>query len=127
MNELKGHGVALITPFKNDGAIDFEAIPRIIDHLINGGVNYLVVLGTTAESATLSNDEKKQLTAAIVDCNAGRLPLVIGIGGNNTHQVIEGTIRYKDVQGRWRSINRSTFAGWYTRPFCEDVLSSFEQ
>ena len=48
MNELKGHGVALITPFKNDGAIDFEAIPKIIDHLINGGVNYLVVLGTTA-------------------------------------------------------------------------------
>tara|TARA_Y100000768_G_scaffold382795_1_gene363766 strand:- start:342 stop:1220 length:879 start_codon:yes stop_codon:yes gene_type:complete len=89
MRELKGHGVALITPFKGNGAIDFEAIPRIIEHLINGGVDYLVVLGTTAESTSLSKDEKKQLIATIVNHNAGILPLVIGIGGNNTPKVIE--------------------------------------
>jgi 4-hydroxy-tetrahydrodipicolinate synthase len=92
MRELKGHGVALITPFKGNGAIDFEAIPRIIDHLINGGVDYLVVLGTTAESTSLSKDEKKQLIATIVNHNAGILPLVIGIGGNNTLKVIEEII-----------------------------------
>ena len=92
MRELKGHGVALITPFKGNGAIDFEAIPRIIEHLINGGVDYLVVLGTTAESTSLSKDEKKQLIATIVNHNAGILPLVIGIGGNNTLKVIEEII-----------------------------------
>tara|TARA_B100001057_G_C22767892_1_gene918404 strand:+ start:420 stop:1337 length:918 start_codon:yes stop_codon:yes gene_type:complete len=89
MKELRGHGVALITPFKSNGTIDFDAIPRIIKHLINGGVDYLVVLGTTAESTSLSNNEKKQLIATIVKHSAGILPLVIGIGGNNTHQVIE--------------------------------------
>ena len=92
MRELKGHGVALITPFKGNGAIDFEAIPRIIEHLINGGVDYLVVLGTTAESTSLSKEEKKQLIATIVNHNAGILPLVIGIGGNNTPKVIEEII-----------------------------------
>ena len=92
MRELKGHGVALITPFKGNGAIDFEAIPKIIEHLINGGVDYLVVLGTTAESTSLSKDEKKQLIATIVNHNAGILPLVIGIGGNNTPKVIEEII-----------------------------------
>ena len=92
MRELKGHGVALITPFKRNGAIDFDAIPGIIKHLINGGVDYLVVLGTTAESTSLSDDEKKQLITAIVNHNAGILPLVIGIGGNNTPKVIEEII-----------------------------------
>ena len=92
MRELKGHGVALITPFKGNGSIDFEAIPRIIEYLINGGVDYLVVLGTTAESTSLSKDEKKQLIATIVNHNAGILPLVIGIGGNNTLKVIEEII-----------------------------------
>ena len=122
MKELKGHGVALITPFKNDGAIDFESIPKIIDHLINGGVNYLVVLGTTAESASLSNDEKKLLIAAIVDCNAGRLPLVIGIGGNNTHQVIEDIV----------SIDLSPFSAvlsvspYYNKPNQEGLYQHFQ-
>ncbi|RPG57841.1 MAG: 4-hydroxy-tetrahydrodipicolinate synthase [Flavobacteriales bacterium TMED235] len=94
MKELRGHGVALITPFKTNGAIDFDAIPGIIKHLINGGVDYLVVLGTTAESTSLSNDEKKQLIAAIVNHNAGILPLVIGIGGNNTQQVFEDLVSF---------------------------------
>jgi 4-hydroxy-tetrahydrodipicolinate synthase len=121
MKELKGHGVALITPFKNNGAIDFEAIPKIIEHLINGGVNYLVVLGTTAESTTLSNDEKKQLIEAIVNCNARRLPLVIGIGGNNTNQVIEDIV----------SIDLSPFSAvlsvtpYYNKPNQEGLYQHF--
>ena len=121
MKELKGHGVALITPFKNDGAIDFDAIPKIINHLINGGVNYLVVLGTTAESTSLSKDEKKQLVAAIVECNAGILPLVIGIGGNNTYQVIEDII----------SIDLSPFSAvlsitpYYNKPNQEGLYQHF--
>ena len=89
MKELAGHGVALITPFKKNGDVDYTAIPKIIDHLINGGVDYLVVLGTTGETATLSDNEKKHLISTIVKYNAGRIPLVIGIGGNNTNQVIK--------------------------------------
>ena len=89
MKELAGHGVALITPFKKNGEVDYTAIPKIIDHLINGGVDYLVVLGTTGETATLSDNEKKHLISTIVKYNAGRIPLVIGIGGNNTNQVIK--------------------------------------
>ncbi len=89
MKEIKGHGVALITPFNNNGEVDFDAIPNLINHLITGGVDYLVVMGTTAESATLSNQEKSDLIDSIVASNAGRLPLVIGVGGNNTKQVVE--------------------------------------
>ena len=89
MKELEGHGVALITPFKKNGEVDYTAIPKIIDHLINGGVDYLVVLGTTGETATLSDNEKKHLISTVVKHNAGRIPLVIGIGGNNTNQVIK--------------------------------------
>ena len=89
MKEIKGHGVALITPFNNNGEVDFDAIPNLINHLITGGVDYLVVMGTTAESATLSNQEKSDLIDSIVASNAGRVPLVIGVGGNNTKQVVE--------------------------------------
>ena len=89
MKEIKGHGVALITPFNNNGEVDFDAIPNLINHLITGGVDYLVVMGTTAESATLSNQEKSDLIDSIGASNAGRLPLVIGVGGNNTKQVVE--------------------------------------
>ena len=121
MKELRGHGVALITPFKSNRAIDFDAIPRIIKHLINGGVDYLVVLGTTAESTSLSNDEKKELIEAIVNCNAGTLPLVIGIGGNNTSKVIEEII----------SIDMSHFSAvlsvtpYYNKPNQEGLYRHF--
>ena len=121
MKELRGHGVALITPFKSNGAIDFDAIPRIIKHLINGGVDYLVVLGTTAESTSLSDDEKKQLITAIVNHNAGILPLVIGIGGNNTPKVIEEII----------SIDLSPFSAvlsvtpYYNKPNQEGLYRHF--
>ena len=61
MIEIQGHGVAMITPFRENGSVDFDAIPAIVEHLIDGGVDYLVVLGTTAETATLSQQEKKKL------------------------------------------------------------------
>ena len=89
MKEIQGHGVAMITPFKRNGTIDFDALPVIIDHLIAGGVNYIVVLGTTAESATLSKEEKISLVDHIIDANSGRLPLVLGLGGNHTWELLE--------------------------------------
>ena len=89
MKEIQGHGVAMITPFKRNGTIDFEALPVIIDHLIAGGVDYIVVLGTTAETATLSKEEKISLVDHIIDVNSGRLPLVLGLGGNHTWELLE--------------------------------------
>jgi 4-hydroxy-tetrahydrodipicolinate synthase len=88
MMNLKGLGVAIVTPFKLDGTIDFHAIPRIVHNIINGGVDYLVVMGTTAEVVCLSKEEKKKVIQAIVKASANKIPLVIGIGGNNTASVV---------------------------------------
>lgn len=89
MQEFIGTGVALVTPFKKDFSVDTEALTRIVNFVIEGGVEYLVVLGTTAESATLSNEEKELVIDTIVKANNGRTPLVLGVGGNNTAQVVE--------------------------------------
>jgi 4-hydroxy-tetrahydrodipicolinate synthase len=87
MKQIVGTGVALVTPFKKDFSIDTEALTRIVNYCIDGGVDYLVVLGTTGESVTLNKAEKLQVMETIVRANAGRLPLVLGIGGNSTYRV----------------------------------------
>lgn len=86
-NFLVGTGVALVTPFTTDGAIDFDGLTKLVNYCIDGDVEYLVVLGTTGESVTLSKPEKKQVIEHIVKVNNKRLPLVLGVGGNNTAQV----------------------------------------
>lgn len=87
MSILKGVGVALVTPFNEDLSVDFESLTKLVEFNIENGTNYLVVLGTTAEAATLSSDEKKQVVEHIIKVNNKRLPLVLGIGGNNTLEV----------------------------------------
>jgi len=87
MKQFVGTGVALVTPFKKDFSIDTEALTRIVNYCIDGGVDYLVVLGTTGESVTLNKAEKMLVMDTIVQANAGRLPLVLGIGGNSTYRV----------------------------------------
>ncbi len=95
MKNLLGTGVALITPFKPDLSIDIVALKRTVNYCIDGNVDYLVVLGTTAESATLSTSEKQLVMEVVAEENAGRLPLVVGIGGNNTLQLTEEIQRTK--------------------------------
>lgn len=87
MNNLKGVGVALVTPFNEDLSIDFDSLTNLVEFNIENGTNFLVVLGTTAEAATLSAEEKKQVINHIIKVNNKRLPLVLGIGGNNTMEV----------------------------------------
>ena len=89
MQSLIGTGVALVTPFKKDFSVDTEALIRIVNFQIEKGIDYLVVLGTTAENATLSQEEKELVIQTIVLANQKRLPLVLGVGGNNTHQLVE--------------------------------------
>lgn len=89
MNNLKGLGVALVTPFNEDLSIDFESLTKVVEYNIENGTNFLVVLGTTAETATLSKEEQQQVISHIVKVNNKILPLVLGIGGNNTMAVKE--------------------------------------
>ena len=87
MSILKGVGVALVTPFNEDLSVDFDSLTKLVEYNIENGTNYLVVLGTTAEAATLSAEEKKQVIEHIIKVNNKRLPLVLGIGGNDTLDV----------------------------------------
>lgn len=122
MEHLKGTGVALVTPFAQDFSVDVEALERLVEHCIAGGVDYLVVLGTTAESVTLSTGEKLQVMDTVVRANAGRLPLVLGVGGNNTAQVI------KDLQ----TLDLSHFdavlsvSPYYNKPTQEGIYQHFK-
>lgn len=88
MNKFHGTGVAIITPFKADRSVDHAALKTLIDHIINGGVEYIVSLGTTGEAATMNSDEKKAVMETTVSHVNGRVPLVAGIGGNNTLEVL---------------------------------------
>jgi 4-hydroxy-tetrahydrodipicolinate synthase len=89
MQKFIGTGVALITPFKEDLSVDYDALVKLVNFNIENGTDYLVINGTTAESATISAEEKTQIIALIVKTNANRVPLVLGIGGNNTLAVVE--------------------------------------
>jgi 4-hydroxy-tetrahydrodipicolinate synthase len=89
MTKFYGTGVALITPFKTDLSVDYNALKNIVNYNIDNGTNYLVVSGTTGESVTVTKEEKKKITKTVIEINKGRLPIVLGIGGNNTMAVIE--------------------------------------
>lgn len=98
IQQLKGTGVALVTPFTKSGSLDFEALVRLVNHLIKGKVDYLVALGTTGESATLSKDEKRAVIDCVIAANKKRLPIVLGVGGNNTADVV-AALDEKYLQG----------------------------
>lgn len=86
-NPFQGTGLALVTPFVADGSLDRAALARLVNHSIDGGVDFLVALGTTGETATLTSDEKKQVLETVAETTNGRIPLVVGVGGNNTSAV----------------------------------------
>jgi 4-hydroxy-tetrahydrodipicolinate synthase len=86
--QLRGTGVALVTPFAKDGSVDFTALGKVIDHVIKGGVDYLITLGTTGETATLSKEEKIAIIEFTFSYTDGRVPIIVGVGGNNTAEVV---------------------------------------
>ncbi|MBL7906819.1 MAG: 4-hydroxy-tetrahydrodipicolinate synthase [Bacteroidales bacterium] len=96
--KFKGTGVALVTPFHKQGTIDFGSLEKLIEHTLEGGVGYLVVLGTTGEAATLSKDEKFALIGFVKDVVSQRVPLVLGVGGYNTQEVVS-TLSHGDFDG----------------------------
>jgi len=118
MNKFYGTGVAMVTPFQPDGQVDYDALRNLINYLIDGGVEYLVSLGTTGESVTLNKDEKKKVWAFTAEVNNGRVPLVAGIGGNNTSEVVNevktfDTTGYDAILSASPSYNKPTQEGIY--------------
>ncbi|WP_273567177.1 4-hydroxy-tetrahydrodipicolinate synthase [Maribacter halichondriae] len=121
MKELIGTGVALVTPFNEDFSIDIEALTRIVDYCIEGGVDYLVVLGTTGESVTLSSTERKLVVQTVIKANDGRLPLVLGVGGNNTAAIVE-ELQLLDLSPFCAILSVSPY---YNKPTQEGIYQHF--
>ena len=122
MQSLIGTGVALVTPFKQDFSIDTEALKRIVNFSIDGGIEYLVILGTTAENATLSSDEKELVIRTVVEANNGALPLVLGVGGNNTMEVVE-ELKTRDFSAFAAILSVSPY---YNKPTQEGIYQHFK-
>jgi 4-hydroxy-tetrahydrodipicolinate synthase len=120
-NKLKGMGVALITPFKEDDSIDFDALARIVEHQIKNGTDYLVVCGTTAETPTLTNEEKEEIKQFVINVNNGRVPIVYGIGGNNTKEIIN-KIQHVDLNGIDAILSVTPY---YNKPSQEGLYQHF--
>ncbi len=87
-NPFKGTGVAVVTPFHNYGTIDFQSLELVLNHIIKGGVDFVLALGTTSEAATMSKDEKSAVVDFFVETVDKRVPIMLGIGGNNTQEVV---------------------------------------
>jgi len=121
-NKLTGMGVALITPFKEDESVDYTALGRLVDYQIKNGIDYLVVLGTTAETATLTEEEKKQLTAFIINRVKSRVPIVLGVGGNCTRAVVE-ELQTKDFTGVDAILSVTPY---YNKPSQEGIYQHYK-
>ncbi|MCH9661750.1 MAG: 4-hydroxy-tetrahydrodipicolinate synthase [Bacteroidetes bacterium] len=121
MKTLIGTGVALITPFTNNLAVDVEALKRVVNFQVDNGIDYLVILGTTAESATLTKEEKQLVIETVVKANEGRLPLVLGIGGNNTAALI-AEIEERDLAAFTAILSVSPA---YNKPTQEGIYQHF--
>ena len=117
-----GTGVALVTPFHEDKTVDFDALERLVNFQIDNGINYLVVLGTTGEPATLTSEEKEAVKAKIIAVNNGRLPMVLGIGGNNTAAVVE-EIKNTDLSAFDGVLSVSPY---YNKPSQEGIYQHFK-
>ena len=121
INELKGTGVAIVTPFKSDFSVDYNSINKLVEYVINGGVNYIVVHGTTGESSTLTEDEKIKSRKAFVAANKGRVPLIIGIGSNHTKSLVE-YIKNSDFKGFSAILSVTPY---YNKPTQEGLFQHF--
>lgn len=122
MDELRGAGVALVTPFNADGTVDFDGLGKLIDHQIKGGMDYLVSLGTTGETATLSDTERKAVWDFTAQHVAGRIPLVAGIGGNNTAAIVH-QLKTFDPTGYTAILSVSPY---YNKPTQEGIYQHYK-
>jgi len=123
MKTFSGVGVALITPFNKDGSVDYDSLKRLVLHQINNGTNYLVVQGTTGESATLSAQEKKEVLSFIIKINDGKLPIVLGVGGNDTNEICN-KLSSNDLAGVDGILSVSPY---YNKPSQKGIIAHFKK
>jgi len=123
MKKITGTGVALITPFRANGNIDFSALDRLVQYLKKGKVDFLVALGTTAETATLNADERNAVLNTIIDSNEGELPIVVGMGSNNTHQL---TCDIKSLDNEYIDAILSV-APYYSKPNQKGIYQHYKE
>ena len=121
MSNFKGSGVALVTPFKSDKSVDFDALRNLVQLQIQGGTNFLVVMGTTAESPTLTKEEKEQILQVVIEENAGKLPIVYGVGGNNTVEVAKAITSVPNGVDGILSVSP-----YYNKPTQEGIYQHFK-
>lgn len=119
---LKGMGVALITPFKADESVDYEALLRMVDYIVQNNADYLCVLGTTAETPTLTEDEKKKIKQLVVERVNGKVPIVLGLGGNNTRAIVE-SLKNDDFTGVDAILS---VAPYYNKPSQEGIYQHYK-
>lgn len=122
MKQLKGVGVALITPFKEDFSVDYDALTALIEHNISGGTQFFIVMGTTAEAATLTTEERNKVIQHIIQINNGRLPLVLGIGGNDT-LAVKNQIENTDLS-HFKAI--LSVSPYYNKPNQEGIYQHYK-
>ena len=122
MKFLRGSGVAMITPFNKEGEVDYDAVVKVVDHIISGGIDYIVVMGTTAETATLFEEERSKVVSLIVEMTNNRVPLVLGIGGNNTASVVS-KIKLTDLSS-FKAI--LSVCPYYTKPSQEGIYQHYK-
>lgn len=120
--KFKGTGVAIVTPFRNDGSVDFKSLGKLLEHIIKGGVDYIVPLGTTGESVTLTRDEKKAVVNFVTDTVNCRVPVVVGIGGNNTQDVLD-SVKQFDFTGIDGLLSVSPY---YNKPSQQGLYAHFK-
>ncbi|MFC2384755.1 MAG: 4-hydroxy-tetrahydrodipicolinate synthase [Hoylesella saccharolytica] len=122
-NMFKGLGIALVTPFKQDGSIDYDALKRLVEYQTDNGADFLCILGTTSEAPCLDREEKEEIKRFVVDINRGRLPILMGCGGNNTRAVIQ-ELKSIDLQGIDGILS---VCPYYNKPSQEGLYQHFRQ
>ena len=122
-SRLKGTGVAIVTPFKSDLSVDYNSIKKLVDHVIDGGVSYIVVQGTTGESSTLSEEEKIKTRSNFLSANNGRVPMVLGLGGNDTDYLVK-KLRESDFDGFSALLS---VVPYYNKPSQNGLFKHFSQ
>src|SRR6476660_7514071 len=121
-DQLTGTGVALVTPFNEDGSVDFVSLQKLVDFVIDGGVDYVVTLGTTGETPTLDKAEKKDIINFTFEAVDGRVPVVVGIGGNNTKECIKD-LEELPIQNATAILSASPY---YSKPSQEGIYQHYK-
>lgn len=119
--KLTGTGVALVTPFHKNGSVDFKSLSKIVEHVIKGKCEYLVPLGTTGESVTLTDDERRAVVECVLEANNKRVPVVLGVGGNNTHEILN-KLRYDSFEGISAILSVSPY---YNKPNQKGIIQHY--